>query len=417
MDQLRELWQSLPPASLPTLPHLAMHPLPAPSSTSPLQTRLPAEIVQTIFSLLPPNQAQRHRRLCRWINICLSDRHFVAVNLEAFFGYDHSLDTTSTRIDQSPDTLAADPRAEYNIACLKWPGNYQAEYAHLFLSNVASVDLKGLFGTTPKGPLETITLGFQSLTGLMIPGIVPNAGTIPSIIGSLEHLTQLKLEDCNFVGSIPVDLFALKQLTLLNLNNNRLSGPVPSEIGKLTTLTELRLHQNSFNGPIPESISQLKHLEILNLSQNQFSGHIHWIGSFPHLSLLFIDRNQFSGFIPESIGNLRNLEVLIANINLLTGPIPLALYRLTSLRSLYLGDNRLTGQIHPDIGHLRQLVKLTLERNWLSGSLPDEIAELENLAKLNLFPNPGMDYIIPRRVRENARDANSLSIEISGVSL
>ena len=58
------------------------------------------------------------------------------------------------------------------------------------------------------------------------------------------------------------------------LNSNRLSGSIPTELGNLTGLEDLRLHNNKLSGTIPTELGQLSSLTSLSLGDNQLSGSI-----------------------------------------------------------------------------------------------------------------------------------------------
>eukprot|EP00957_Ditylum_brightwellii_P009386 709852-Ditylum_brightwellii.AAC.1 len=69
-------------------------------------------------------------------------------------------------------------------------------------------------------------------------------GIIPSEIGRLKKLTELKLKNNNFRGSIPTEIGLMTSLTNIDLRGNTLEGQIPSEIGSLTNLQEIRLEWN-----------------------------------------------------------------------------------------------------------------------------------------------------------------------------
>jgi len=61
------------------------------------------------------------------------------------------------------------------------------------------------------------------------------------------------------------------ETTYLNLSNSGLIGEIPSEIGQLTNLTNLRLQDNQLTGEIPQEICNLNLTDFyyLDLSNNQ----------------------------------------------------------------------------------------------------------------------------------------------------
>ena len=53
-----------------------------------------------------------------------------------------------------------------------------------------------------------------------------------------------------------------------------LSGRIPSALGNMANLTDLRLHDNQLSGPIPPEIGNLSKLEWLDFSGNNLSGDV-----------------------------------------------------------------------------------------------------------------------------------------------
>lgn len=93
-------------------------------------------------------------------------------------------------------------------------------------------------------------------------------GSIPSALGNLTALEELRLSNNFLTGPIPSALGRLRRLDVLRLSNNALSGPVPSELGDLENLEELRLHQNRLTGDLPSNLRHLPNLERLRIEDN-----------------------------------------------------------------------------------------------------------------------------------------------------
>ena len=145
-------------------------------------------------------------------------------------------------------------------------------------------------------------------------------------------------------------------VTGLDLEFNNLRGVLPSEIGDLTSLEELRLNGNNLTGAIPSAIGNLTSLQGLSLSANSLSGAIpSAIGNLTNLRQLFLSSNSLSGAIPSEIENLTRLEDLWLDGNNLTGAIPSAIGNLISLEELRFDRNNLTGAIPSEIGNLTRL--------------------------------------------------------------
>ena len=218
------------------------------------------------------------------------------------------------------------------------------------------------------------------------------SGVLPAVIGQLDRLTHLHLQDQGInrglSGPIPVSIGKLRRLETLNLTENALSGSIPASIGALNRLRHLHLQDNDLSGPIPPEIGNLAALETLRLLYNDLSGPIPpEIGNLAALETLLLDANNLTGPIPPELGNLATLETLRLDANSLTGPIPPELGGLANLRTLDLRSNNLTGPIPPEIGNLAALETLRLRYNDLSGPIPPEIGNLANLTVLWLSNN------------------------------
>ncbi|WP_420635079.1 hypothetical protein [Candidatus Palauibacter sp.] len=167
------------------------------------------------------------------------------------------------------------------------------------------------------------------------------SGPIPSEIGSLTNLWELRLYANNLTGPIPAELGGLADLATLDLGINELSGPIPPELGRLTNLTYLRLSDNNLTGPIPPELAGLVNLRTLALARNELSRPIPAeLGGLAQLEYLGLGRNQLSGPLPPELGGLAFLASLYLWGNELTGPIPRGFVQLDQLDDLYLGRSR-----------------------------------------------------------------------------
>lgn len=112
----------------------------------------------------------------------------------------------------------------------------------------------------------------------------------------------------------------------LNLSRNELSGALPSTLGDLSELQELRLSFNQLGGGIPEDLGDLSNLETLSLARSQLTGSIPAaLGNLANLEVLFLQGNELDGTIPATLTNLGNLEKLSLKNNSFTGCIPAGL--------------------------------------------------------------------------------------------
>ena len=210
------------------------------------------------------------------------------------------------------------------------------------------------------------------------------------------RVTKLDLTENRLSGRMPSNLGDLSSLSELRLGNNHLSGPIPSELGKLSLLTRLDLENNDLSGPIPSQLGGMSDLRVLLLGDNNLSGRVPaQLGNLGKLSYLRIRNNDLTGAIPPEFGSLKNLTHLYANDNDLVGSIPSELGNLSNLRYLFLNDNDLSGSIPAALGQLDKLVYLWLNHNDLTGPIPGEIGSLPNLVRLYVNHN-NLSGAIPR---------------------
>ena len=160
-------------------------------------------------------------------------------------------------------------------------------------------------------------------------------GRIPSVLGNLTSLEELRLGVNDLTGSIPPELGKLASLEVLRLGLNDLTGPIPPELGRLWRLEDLLLFVNDLTGPIPPELGRLTRLEDLSLFANDLTGPI-----------------------PPELARLTRLEYLLLHSNDLTGPISSWLGSLTRLRELQLNSNNFTGPIPSELGNLARLTEL-----------------------------------------------------------
>ncbi|XP_039137553.1 MDIS1-interacting receptor like kinase 2-like [Dioscorea cayenensis subsp. rotundata] len=256
-------------------------------------------------------------------------------------------------------------------------------------------------------------------------------GTIPPILGNLTELEIFSLRDNNISGSIPSlsssipsSLGLLKGLIDLRLFNNFLSGSLPCEIANITNLFYFDLFNNSFSGVLPSTFSEAAYLSLKNatklvrvrLERNQFTGDVSKsFGVHPHLDYVDLSFNKLSGTLSPSWGACLNLTSLKISDNRISGLIPLEIGQLLKLRVLDISSNNLVGKIPREFGKLSYMFQLNMNNNHLTGTIPPEFGDLSSLEILDLSSNNLTGEILARL--ENCFKLNLLKLcnnELSG---
>ncbi len=179
------------------------------------------------------------------------------------------------------------------------------------------------------------------------------AGSLPGELARLTELREIRIDNSGpgirfkkLTGTLPAVIGQLEHLEVLQLGNNDFSGTIPLEYGNLANLRELSLADNALTGPIPDPLANLASIENLDLSGNDLAGRIpDVLGNLTTLRSLNLGHNRLSGFIPASLGSLAELRLLNLSYNELTGPVPATLAQLDKLIWLSLADNRLEGAL------------------------------------------------------------------------
>ncbi|RWR97274.1 MDIS1-interacting receptor like kinase 2-like protein [Cinnamomum micranthum f. kanehirae] len=302
----------------------------------------------------------------------------------------------------------------FDLSINQLSGVLPLSLANLTHVSVLNISYNALYGEIPPSPFAS----WINLVSLRLHNNLLINGSIPSEIGILTNLRELRLSNNQISGSIPPSLGNLSNLVTLVVNENELSGPIPQEIGNLTKLNQLILYYNNITGSIPSTFGRLTNLLLLQLQGNQLSGPIPQeignlnkmdqldlsnnnltgpippsLGNATGLQLLYLFGNLISGSIPQEIGGLKRMIFLQFPGNFLKGPIPFTLGNLTELTNLDLSQNEISGSIPPTFGNLRNLNRLSLFINHLSGSLPKEMANLTRLQYFYLSNNSISGYL------------------------
>ncbi|CAI0626704.1 unnamed protein product [Linum tenue] len=196
--------------------------------------------------------------------------------------------------------------------------------------------------------------------------------TILSIIGNMQSLVQLRLDNNNIAGYIPLSIGNLDRLLVLRLANNHLEGEIPISIQNCRSMILLDLSNNDLSGVIPPQLMGLTSLSMnLNLSHNHFVGSIPIeVENLKNLGSLDLSYNMISNNIPSSLGKCVSLEFVQLQANLLRGTIPSSLDSLRGIRLFDVSSNNLSGQIPKFFEKMNSLQLLNLSYNKFEGEVP-----------------------------------------------
>ncbi|KAG6388154.1 hypothetical protein SASPL_153353 [Salvia splendens] len=183
--------------------------------------------------------------------------------------------------------------------------------------------------------LKSIQISFNPITG-----VLPKSLGSSNLSTSLE---TLKAFSCRLSYPIPDEIGNLSNLWWLDLGYNHLTGAIPSTLGQLRSLRNLRICGNRFHGSISPVLCNFKHLYSLNVAINSLSGQLP--SCFVNLSSLrevYMSDNEFNGSIAsipwflKNVSNVKNLVALDLSRNQLSGEIPNTISQLENLVRLSL---------------------------------------------------------------------------------
>lgn len=236
----------------------------------------------------------------------------------------------------------------------------------------------------------TIPSWLGTLTGLQELRFANNdlSGTLPSEIGRLTDLKALDGSNNTFTGSLFSEVGQLTSLQWLELEGNKIGGELPSELGDAEKLKIIRLDDNLLQGSIPFEIGQLSRLDTLTMRNNQLTALTEGLGDLSHLKILSLTSNTLQGTLPDLSG-LTDLQVMSLAENQLTGTLPEWLGDLKNLRDgLDLSSNKFTGPIPERLADIDGRIRvLLLDHNRLSGQVPATFVKLSSLNQLRLDNN------------------------------
>ncbi len=160
---------------------------------------------------------------------------------------------------------------------------------------------------------------------------------------------------CDWYG---VTVRADGRVTRVELSGNSLFGPIPSSIGNLTEIIDLKLNANRITGTLPTTIGNLTKLEIFWVANNEMIGSIPTsIGNLVNLQSFFIDDNGFTGSLPTEMENLVSLMTFFMDNNEIEGEVPFGMTLLPVFRRFEFFNNK--------IDSLPDFTGVIMNANWL----------------------------------------------------
>ncbi|NBD34653.1 MAG: hypothetical protein GVY30_01485, partial [Chloroflexi bacterium] len=278
--------------------------------------------------------------------------------------------TTDTPCDWYGVTCEAEHVAELTLYWNNLSGALPSEIGDL--SALTELKLGGNHLTSLPPEIDNLT-ALRYLTFA-----INDLTTLPSEIGNLSALEYLSLS-YNDLSSLPKELWNLTTLTELWLFDVNLTS-LPPEVENLTALKELWLDYNNLTA-LPAEIKNLTALHTLSLRHNKLTTLPVEIGSLIALTSLYLQDNDIAT-LPTEFQNLTKLVVLELHENALM-TLPTEIGNFTSLKYLYLNTNPLSGEIPSSMTQLQQLTRFTFyDTEWcvpLTGDVPTWLGGIPDL--------------------------------------
>ncbi|CAJ2635348.1 unnamed protein product [Trifolium pratense] len=184
------------------------------------------------------------------------------------------------------------------------------------------------------------------------------------------RVTALSLPNSQLTCSIPSDLGSIEHLQILDLSNNSINGSLPSSFFQPNSnLRFLNFSNNLITGEVPESLTDLKNLQFLNFSDNALTGKLpNNLSNMQNLTVALFKNNYLTGFLPK---DLRTLQILDLSSNLLNGTLSPD-FGGDNIRYLNVSYNRFSGEIPPEFAEKIPIhATIDLSFNNLTGEIPD----------------------------------------------
>lgn len=223
--------------------------------------------------------------------------------------------------------------------------------------------------------------------------VISTPWELPSAIGDLTELTNLRFNSQKVTGQIPAAVYGLTKLTDLYFQNNMLTGSISSAISQLTELKNFYIDRNaSLEGSLPESMGNLTKLANLNIAKTSISGTVpSTMKNCASLKNFMADATKLTG-IGDNWDEYPAIEIIqFINTPTLEGSLPASIGKSKTVKTVQLYNCNFTGNVPEDWGSLpTTCTKLQIYNNKLQGVLPAAFVAHANYdtwnATVNIFP-------------------------------
>jgi hypothetical protein len=192
-------------------------------------------------------------------------------------------------------------------------------------------------------------------------------GELPSSIGDLKNLTQLKLRNNQIYGNIPKEIGGMEMLQELSVDKNQLTGSIPDEMGRCSGLEILNLLENQLTA-LSDSLVRCSQLKELYAGENELTRFPQWIGELSELEVLWMHENEIDDTLPSGLSNLSKMKHLLLYKNMIYGELP-SLKAMTQLKRLYVMQNQLEGDITDLLPDNSQISDFRIYNNNFAGHI------------------------------------------------
>jgi Leucine-rich repeat (LRR) protein len=205
---------------------------------------------------------------------------------------------------------------------------------------------------------------------------------IPSALGELRSLQELKIDSTAGEISIPPEIGNLRQLKKFYISKNESLVAIPVSVSKLDHLESVTIRYSP-NLIIPDSLLSHVSLTFINITAQGITKIPSVVYHLPKLESLYCLDNKIST-VSADLANLTSLRQLNLNLNQIA-KFP-HIDTLVNLEELELKENRLT-KLPPGIEKLKKLKALRISNNLLDDSTTGKIQMLTRLESLDLSNN------------------------------